>query len=86
MAQMGQRVERERPRLSPALVERMLSFMIDAPDGGPPLQMLRPMLFRSVAVVVGLPAQPVLQRCVTQVARLRGLCQDTMTEISTAKS
>jgi hypothetical protein len=79
---MGQRVEQERPPLSPKLVERMFAFMTSAGDSGPPLQMLRPMLFRSVAVVVGVPAKPTLQRCSAESEQLRDLCQETLAEIS----
>ena len=84
IARMGQHVEQERPPLSANLVERMFAFMTTDVDSGPPLQMLRPMLFRSVAVVVGAPAKPTLERCAAESERLRSLCQDTMAEISGA--
>lgn len=84
MAQLGQRIERERPPLKSELVEKMLAFLKDHSEDGPPLQMLRPMLFRSVAVVVGQPAAPILQRCATEAPGLAQLCQDTLQELSDA--
>jgi hypothetical protein len=82
MAKLGERLERERPPLKTETVERMLAFLKDHPEDAPPLQMLRPMLFRSAAVVVGQPASPILQRCTTEAPSLAQLCQETLQELS----
>jgi hypothetical protein len=82
MAALGQRVERDRPPLKPEVVDRMLIFLREHPEEGPPLGMLRPMLFRSVAVVVGKPAIPSLQRCATEAPKLAELCQGAFQELS----
>ena len=85
MAQMGQRLERERPRLSPELVDRMLSFLISAPAQDPPVSMLRPMLFRTVAVVVGHDSRPFLENCVDTSTEFSSLCRSTIAELTSAR-
>ena len=81
MAQIGQRIERERPPLTPELVERMLAFLENHSEPDPPLRMLRPILFRSTAVIVGQPAAPSLQRCTREAPELVELCQDALQEL-----
>lgn len=82
MAALGESVERDRPPLKAEVVDKMLSFLKEHPEEGPPLGMLRPMLFRSVAVVVGQAAIPRLQRCATEAPELAELCQGALQEIS----
>jgi hypothetical protein len=84
MAQMGQRLEMERPHLSPELVGRMLSFLASAPPQNPPLSMLRPMLFRTVAVVVGSDAKPYLEECIASSTELSGLCSSVVEELDSS--
>jgi hypothetical protein len=84
MAQMGQRLERERPRLSPELVGRMLSFLTSAPPQDSPVIMLRPMLFRTVAVVVGPDSRPYLEDCIASSMKFSDLCSSTVAELASA--
>ena len=81
MSALGQRLESERPNLPVALLDRMLTFQHEHLTDDPALRMLRPMLFRTVAVIIGSPARPTLQRCVTGGGDLDRLCEDTLREI-----
>jgi hypothetical protein len=85
LAQMGQRLESERPRLSPELVGRMLSFLTSAPPQDPPVSILRPMLFRTVAVVVGRDSKPYLEHCIASSTEFSDLCSSTAAELASAR-
>lgn len=81
MSALGQRLEAERPNLPVGLLERMLTFQREHVTDDPPLRMLRPMLFRTVAIIIGAPARPTLQNCVNGGGDLDRLCEDTLREI-----
>ena len=81
MAALGQRLESERPNLPVGLLDRMLTFLHEHLTDDPPLRMVRPMLFRTVAVIIGAPARPTLQRCVAGGGDLDRLCENTLREI-----
>ena len=81
MSALGQRLEMERPNLPVGLLDRMLTFQREHLSEDPALRMLRPMLFRTVAVIIGAPARPTLQRCVAGGGDLDRLCENTLREI-----
>jgi hypothetical protein len=81
MSALGQRLESERPNLSVGLLERMLTFQHEHLTDDSGLRMMRPMLFRTVAVIIGAPARPTLQNCINGGADLDRLCEDTLREI-----
>lgn len=81
MSALGQRLEAERPSLPVGLLDRMLTFLHEHVADDPGLRMLRPMLFRSVAVIIGTQARPTLQGCVASGGDLDHLCEDTLREV-----
>jgi hypothetical protein len=64
----------------------MFAFLEANPSGGDPgVRMMRPMLFRTTAVIVGPPAGPLLAKCTASSKDLVSLCQDTQREIDKSK-
>jgi hypothetical protein len=82
LANLGGRLESERPKLSPQLVDGMLEFRRAAPPAEGPLNMMRGMVFRTASVVVGAPAKPSLERCVAANDDLSSECQAALDELN----
>jgi hypothetical protein len=81
MSALGQRLESERPSLPVGLLDRMLTFLHEHLTDDPGVRMLRPMLFRTVAVIIGTPARTSLQSCIASGGDADHLCEDTLREI-----
>jgi len=81
MAALGQRLESERPSLPVGLLDRMLTFLHEHLTDDPGVRMLRPMLFRTVAVIIGTPARASLQSCIASGGDTDHLCEQTLHDI-----
>ena len=81
MAELGQRLKNERPPLGAELVSRMVAYLEATPPPDMHLRMMRPMLMRTVAVIVGPDSVPALERCAEESAEYGSLCRDTIAEI-----
>jgi len=82
IADLGGRLEQHRPSLDPSIVAEMYGFLSQDDSSDPGLRMVRPMVFRTVAVIVGPASLGTLESCVSSESEYASLCQNTVEEIS----
>jgi hypothetical protein len=85
MAGLGHELESRRPPLTLNVLKQMLALMRKDPGQDEQVRKMRPLLFRSAAVIIGRPALPLLSDCVATVKELSQLCGGALQEIEAAK-
>lgn len=85
MAGIGHELESKRPPVTVELLKQMLVELRRDPGQDEQVRKMRPLLFRSVAVLVGRPALPLLSDCVATLKDVSQLCGGALQEIETAK-
>lgn len=85
MAGIGHELEAKRPPVTVELLQQMLVALRRDPGQDEQVRKMRPLLFRSVAVLVGRPALPLLSDCVAALKDVSQLCGGALQEIETAK-
>ena len=86
MARLGERLEKDRPPFSSALLDEMLEVLTNSRPGDPGVRMLRPMVFRTVSVIVGPAARPTLERCAAGAGEYATLCSETLREMESPRN
>jgi hypothetical protein len=85
MAGLGHELEARRPPVTLDLLRQMLTTLRKDPGQDEQVRKMRPLLFRTVAVIIGRPALPLLSDCVATVKELAQLCGGALQEIEAAK-
>jgi hypothetical protein len=84
MAGLGHELETRRPPLTPNVLKEMLATLRKDPGKTEQIQKMRPLLFRTAAVIIGRPALPLLSDCVATLKDLSQLCGGALQEIEAA--
>jgi hypothetical protein len=81
MAGLGHDLETKRPPMGLDLLQKMLATLRKDPGDDEQVRKMRPLLFRTTAVLIGRPALPLLSDCVATVPALSQLCGGALIEI-----
>jgi hypothetical protein len=84
MAGLGHELETRRPPLTQNVLKEMLATLRKDPGKTEQIQKMRPLLFRTAAVIIGRPALPLLSDCVATLKDLSQLCGGALQEIEAA--